>query len=92
VADIHRAEVEPYLRNVQEAVDHYFPETLKLQTKFFNGPRFVHFAPLEDYTLPWMKLGLVNHELVGGTVEKRTLERRLVAIYPREGPLWHNNR
>jgi Ca-activated chloride channel family protein len=91
VGDIHRAEVQGYLRKLQEAVDHYFPETLKLQTKIFNGPRFVHFAPLEEYMLPWMKLGLVNSESVGGTVEKRTLNRKMVAIYPKEGTLWHNN-
>jgi hypothetical protein len=91
VADIHRAEVQGYLRKLQEAVDHHFPETLRLQTKILNGPRFVHFAPLEEYMLPWMKLGLANSESVGGTVEKRMLDRKMVAIYPKEGTLWHNN-
>jgi Ca-activated chloride channel family protein len=91
VADVHRVEVQTHLRKLQGAVDHYFPETLKLQTKIFNGPRFVHFAPLEEYMLPWMKLGLVNSEAVGGKLEKRTLDRKMVAIYPKEGTLWHNN-
>ncbi|MBI3327621.1 MAG: extracellular solute-binding protein [Nitrospinae bacterium] len=91
VADVHRSDVQAYIRQLQGAVDHYFPETLKLQTKIFNGPRFVHFAPLEEYMLPWMKLGLVNSESIGGKVEKRALDRKMVAIYPKEGTLWHNN-
>ncbi len=72
-------------------MDHYFPETLKLQTKIFQGPRFVHFAPLEEYMLPWMKRGLVNSETVIGKEEKKPLDKRMVAIYPREGTIWHNN-
>jgi Ca-activated chloride channel family protein len=89
--DVHRPEVQAYRRKLQVAVDHYFPETLKLQTKIFSGPRFVHFAPLEEYMLASMKLGLVNNESVGGKVEKRTLDRQMIAIHPKEGTLWHNN-
>jgi Ca-activated chloride channel family protein len=90
-ADLDRPEVRAYLRHLQSAVDHYFPETLKLQTKIFQGPKFVHFAPLEEYMLPWMKRGLVNSETAVGKEEKKPLEKRMVAIYPREGTLWHNN-
>jgi Ca-activated chloride channel homolog len=92
VADVRNPQVQDYLRRVQGTVDHYFPETLKLQTKLFQGPRFVHFAPLEEYNLPWLRLGRVNAESVpGGKVEQRPLEKRMVAIYPKEGTIWHNN-
>ncbi|MBI4595092.1 MAG: VWA domain-containing protein [Candidatus Tectomicrobia bacterium] len=91
INDIDRPEVQQNLKRLQGVVDHYFPETLKLQTKIFQGPKFVHFAPLEEYMLPWMKLGLVNSETVVGKEEKKPLEKRMVAIYPREGTIWHNN-
>ena len=90
-ADLDRPGVPEYLRKLQSAVDHYFPETLKLQTKIFQGPRFVHFAPLEEYMLPWMKRGLVNSETAVGKEEKKPLDKRMVVIYPREGTIWHNN-
>jgi hypothetical protein len=60
IEDVRNPEVRRYVEDLQESVDHYFPETLKLQTKLFLGPRFIHFAPLEEYILPWMKLGLVT--------------------------------
>jgi len=92
VQDVHAASVEQYVQSLQGAVDHYFPETLKLQTKIFQGPRFLHFAPLEEYSLVWLKLGLVNAESVpGGKAEAKPLDRKMVAIYPKEGTIWHNN-
>lgn len=91
VADVDRPEVQQYLKRLQSAVDHYFPETLKLQTKIFQGPKFVHFAPLEEYMLPWLKRGLVNSETAVGKSEKKPLDKRMVAIYPREGTILHNN-
>lgn len=91
VEDINRPEVQEYLKKLQSAVDHYFPETLKLQTKIFQGPKFVHFAPLEEYMLPWMQRGLVASETIVGHVEKKPLDKRMVALYPREGTVWHNN-
>ena len=91
VADLDRTQVHDYLKQLQSAVDHYFPETLKLQTKIFQGPKFVHFVPLEEYMLTWMKRGLVNSESAVGQEEKKPLDKRMVAIYPREGTIWHNN-
>jgi Ca-activated chloride channel family protein len=91
IADVGRSTVQEYLKKLQSAVDHYFPETLKLQTKIFQGPKFVHFAPLEEYMLPWMKRGLVSSETVVGKAGKKPLDKRMVAIYPREGTIWHNN-
>ncbi len=91
-SDVADPRVQEYLRSLQSSVDHYFPETLKLQTKLFQGPRFVHFAPLEEYMLVWLRTGKVNAEsLPGGKVEQKPLDRKMVAIYPREGTVWHNN-
>lgn len=92
VSDIHDPAVQTYMKDLQGAVDHYFPETLKLQTKIYQGPKFIHFAPLEEYMLPWMRLGKVNAESVpGGKSEAKPLDKRMVAIYPKEGTIWHNN-
>ena len=87
--------VRDFVRHFQATVDHYYPETLKLQTKMFQGPRFVHFAPVEEYTLPWLYQGRVNAESApGGTVGQRPitdLGYEVVAIYPKEGTVWHDN-
>jgi Ca-activated chloride channel family protein len=83
-ADVQNPDVEQYVRSLQSAVDHYFPETLKLQAKLFDGPKFVQFVPLEEYNLVWLKDGLISD---GSTT--RPLERRMVAIYPKEGTFWH---
>ncbi len=85
-ADVHDPKVQQYVHNLQSAVDHYFPETLKLQAKLFDGPKFVQFVPLEEYSLVWLKDGLISD----GT-STRPLDRRMVAIYPKEGTVWHNN-
>jgi Ca-activated chloride channel family protein len=95
VADVEDPEVQDFVRRFQATVDHYYPETLKLQTKMFQGPHFVHFAPVEEYTLPWLYQGRVNAESVpGGKVEQRPitdLGYEVVAIYPKEGTVWHDN-
>lgn len=92
IADVRRPEVQAFVSELQSAVDHYFPETLKLQTKIFQGPKFIHFAPLEEYNLVWLKQGKVNAESVpGAKPEMKPLDRKMVAIYPKEGTIWHNN-
>jgi Ca-activated chloride channel family protein len=94
-ADVNDPRVRDFVRHFQATVDHYYPETLKLQTKMFQGPRFVHFAPVEEYTLPWLYQGRVNAESApGGTVGQRPitdLGYEVVAIYPKEGTVWHDN-
>jgi Ca-activated chloride channel family protein len=85
-ADVQDPAVQQYVQSLQSAVDHYFPETLKLQAKLFDGPKFVQFVPLEEYNLVWLRDGLISD---GSTT--RPLERRMVAIYPKEGTFWHNN-
>lgn len=85
-ADLDRPEVQSYVRRLQGAVDHYFPETLKLQAKLFDGPRYIQFVPLEEYNLVWLKDGLISD----GT-SRKPLDRKMVAIYPKEGTVWHEN-
>jgi Ca-activated chloride channel family protein len=95
LADVRSAKTQNYVRRFQATVDHYYPETLKLQTKIFQGPRFVHFAPLEEYNLPWLYQGRVNAESVpGGQVVQRPITDagyEVVALYPKEGTVWHDN-
>jgi Ca-activated chloride channel family protein len=94
-ADVQDPRVRDFVRRFQATVDHYYPDTLKLQTKMFQGPRFVHFAPVEEYILPWLYQGRVNAESVpGGKVEQRPITDfgyEPVAIYPKEGTVWHDN-
>ncbi|MSQ14287.1 MAG: VWA domain-containing protein [Dehalococcoidia bacterium] len=94
-SDVNRPEVRDFVKRFQATVDHYYPETLKLQTKMFQGPHFLHFAPVEEYTLPWLYQGKVNAESVpGGQVQQRPitdLGYNVVAIYPKEGTVWHDN-
>ncbi|HEU4740998.1 MAG TPA: VWA domain-containing protein [Meiothermus sp.] len=93
--DVGSETVRGYVRRFQATVDHYYPETLKLQTKMFQGPRFVHFAPVEEYVLPWLYQGRVNAESVpGGKVVQRPISElgyEVVALYPKEGTVWHDN-
>ncbi len=92
IEDVRNPAVQQYVKNLQGAVDHYFPETLKLQTKIFLGPRFIQFVPLEEYNLVWLKQGKVNAESApGGEVTAKPLDKKMVAIYPKEGTIWHNN-
>ena len=92
IDDVHRPEVQQYVENLQAAVDHYFPETLTLQSKIFLGPRFIQFVPLEEYNLVWLKQGKVFSQAVpGAKPEAKPLDRKMVAIYPIEGTVWHNN-
>lgn len=94
-ADVNDPSIREFVRHFQATVDHYYPETLKLQTKMFQGPRFVHFAPVEEYTLPWLYQGRVNAESApGGSVGQRPISDlgyEVVAIYPKEGTVWHDN-
>lgn len=94
-SDVTRPEVRQFVKRFQATVDHYYPETLKLQTKMFQGPRFVHFAPVEEYMLPWLYQGRVNAESApGGQVQQRPitdLGYEVVALYPKEGTVWHDN-
>lgn len=93
--DVASAKAANYVRRFQATVDHYYPETLKLQTKMFQGPRFVHFAPVEEYVLPWLYQGRVNAESVpGGKVVQKPITDagyEVVALYPKEGTVWHDN-
>lgn len=93
--DVLSAKAANYVRRFQATVDHYYPETLKLQTKMFQGPRFVHFAPVEEYVLPWLYQGRVNAESVpGGKVVQKPITDagyEVVALYPKEGTVWHDN-
>ena len=92
VADIQDPAVQERVRRFQTSVDHYFPETLKLQTKLFQGPKFVHFAFVEEYNLPWLYRGEVAFEnATGERVANQPIQHQVVAIYPKEGTIIHNN-
>lgn len=92
VADIQNQDVQAWVRKFQSSVDHYYPETLKLQTKLFQGPKFVHFALVEEYTLPWLYRGEVAFEnATGQPAQNQPIQYQVVAIYPKEGTIVHNN-
>ena len=62
-------------------MDYYYSDALQIQTAMRQGPSFVHFAPVEEYSIPWFYQGRAN---AGPGYE-------VVAIYPSEGTVWHDN-
>jgi len=90
--DVDDPQVRDFVRRFQATVDHYYPETLKLQTKMFDGPRFVHFAFVEEYNIPWLYQGRLNAESVAcGSATHVPIGYDVVAIYPKEGTVWHDD-
>ena len=79
--DVRDPKVRDFVRRFQATVGHYYLENNELRTKMRQGPRSVHFAPVEEYNIPWMYQGRDNDEA----------GYEAVAIYPKEGTVWHDN-
>ena len=81
MADTENPKVRDFVRRFHAIVDHYSSDTQDVQTAMRRGPRFVHFSPVEEYNIPWFYQGRVNAK--PGS--------KVVAIYPEEGTVWHDN-
>ena len=80
-ADVRDSRVRDFVRRFQATLEHYYLETHELRTKMRQGPRAVHFAPVEEYNIPRLYHGRDNDEA----------GYEAVAIYPKEGTVWHDN-
>ena len=80
-ANVWDPRVRDFVRRFQATVDHSYSDTREVQTKMRQGPSFIHFAPVEEYNIPWFYQGRDNDEA----------GQEVVAIYPKEGTVWHDN-
>jgi len=89
-ADVTNPSVVEYVRRFQRGVDHYVPDTLILNSKIYLGPRYGHFFLIAEDNLVKLYQGKVEVEDVSGK-SRRSLERDMVFIYPKEGSPQHNH-
>jgi Ca-activated chloride channel family protein len=87
-ADVASAEVAEYVRQFQRTVDHYVPDTLILNSKIFQGPRYGHFFFIGEDNLVKLYQGKETVALAGEKKPRR-LEQEMVMIYPKEGAIPH---
>jgi Ca-activated chloride channel homolog len=89
-ADVTDPQVVEYVRRFQRGVDHYVPDTLILNSKIYLGPRYGHFFLIAEDNLVKLYQGKVEVEDVSGK-SRRSLDRDMVFIYPKEGSPQHNH-
>ena len=89
-SDVTKPDVIEYVRRFQRVVDHYVPDTLILNSKIFLGPRYGHFFLIAEDNLVKLYQGKVEVEDVSGK-SRRSLDRDMVFIYPKEGSPAHNH-
>src|SRR5215212_1440002 len=89
-ADVQDPKVVEYVRQLQRSVDHYVPDTLILNSKIYLGPRYGHFFIIAEDNLVKLHQGKVEVEDVNGK-SRRSLDRDMVFIYPKEGSPQHNH-
>ena len=82
-ADVDDPGVRTLADRFQAIVDRYYSEAREFQTAICNGPRLVQFVPVEEYTIPRLYQDWANAGDAPGY--------EVVAIYPKEGTLWHDN-
>ncbi|MEO6398045.1 MAG: extracellular solute-binding protein, partial [Tepidiformaceae bacterium] len=90
VADVTRPDVLRYVRRFQSAVDCYVPDTLDLNSKILASPSCAQFFFIAEDNLVKLYQGKLSVP-VGSAAVRKTLERDLVMIYPKEGAIIHNH-
>jgi hypothetical protein len=90
IADVTRPEVVQYVRRFQSAVDCYVPDTLDLDGKILTSPSCAQFFFIAEDNLVKLYQGKETVP-VGTTTVRKTLDRDLVMIYPKEGAIIHNH-
>jgi Ca-activated chloride channel family protein len=88
--DVANPSVQEYVRKFQASVDHYVADTLILQSKMYQGPRYGHFYVVEENTLVELYRGKLP-VTVGAETRPQPLTRDMVFVYPKEGSLAHNH-
>jgi Ca-activated chloride channel family protein len=88
--DVTRPEVVNYVKSFQRSVDHYVYDTLTLNSKIFQGPRYGHFFFVSESNLVQLYQGKLA-VTVGADVTAKPLTRQMVFIYPAEGSTTHNH-
>ena len=81
IEDLQNVEVLDMVNRFQNVASRPGAEALGFRSEMKHGPRFIHFAPMEEYNIPRFYEG---QDTVGSS-------REVVAIYPEEGTVWHDN-
>jgi len=89
-ADVTSPAAVEYVRRFQRGIDHYVADTLILQSKMYQGPRYGHFYFVEENTLVQLYQGKLP-VTVGADIKPQPLSREMVFIYPKEGSVAHNH-
>lgn len=95
MADVEDPNVRQFVSRFRATVDHYYSEPRGLQAGMRQGPGFAHFAPVEEYRIARFYQNLADAGQASGVLTARPLdsepEYEVVAIYPKEGTMWHDN-
>jgi Ca-activated chloride channel family protein len=88
--DVAYPKVVEFVKKFQAGVDHYVPDTLVLQSKMYQGPRYGSAYIVEENTLVQLYQGKLP-VTVGAETKPQPLSREMVFIYPKEGTYAHNH-
>lgn len=89
-ADVASSDVADYVRQFQRTVDHYVPDTLILNSKIVQGPRYGHFFFIAEDNLVKLYQGKET-VAVGSERKPKRLEQQMVMVYPKEGSIPHRH-
>jgi Ca-activated chloride channel family protein len=88
--DVHDPRVVEYVRQFQQTVDHYVPDTVSLASKVYEGPRFGHIFFMIENQMVGLYQGRQS-VTERGEQKPRALQQDMVMVYPKEGAIAHRN-
>jgi Ca-activated chloride channel family protein len=78
---VNNQEVQEGVREIEQLIRHYSRRTTEFKHYIAQGPDYVDFVALEENDVITINRGLTEF----------TPPERLVALYPKEGTLWHEH-
>lgn len=90
-ADVQDPAVRAKVREFAGLVDHYYPGTIPLNTKVYQGPKFGQFFLMPEDNLIRLYEGHEKANINGQTVEAPPIDAPMVMMYPEEGATWHSH-
>ena len=92
--DLTRPEVVSFVKDFQQLVDHYQPETADVNSKVYQGPEYGHFFLMPEDNLIHLYAGTEQAYIDGVETTAPPLREtghEAVMIYPKEGALLREN-
>ena len=81
MADLEDSGLPALAQGFWNTVDRYYSDPAEVLTAMGRGPGAIHFAPVEEYLIP---------QFYSSGADAGP-DRELVALYPKEGTVWHDN-